>query len=41
VWWERVGTVFPHLFALVTLLEDLDQWFEKWAVPPPGGGEKL
>jgi len=21
--WERVGTVFPHLFALVALLEDL------------------
>jgi len=24
VGWERVDTMFPHLFALVTLLEDLD-----------------
>jgi len=34
VGWERVGTGFPHLFALETLLEDLDFSFQFLHVAP-------
>jgi len=32
--WERVETMFPQLFALVTLLEDLDFSFQFLCVVP-------
>jgi len=31
VGWERVGTAFPHLFAIATILQNLDFSFQFYA----------
>jgi len=37
----EVANPLKDISTAVGLLQALDKWFPKWAVPPPGSGEKL